>query len=45
MKPQGVGRPGVRDGGILLETGGRRNRMRNCGKVDQEEGNNQIVKK
>jgi hypothetical protein len=46
-----VGRPGI---GILLKTWGRRNGMRNCGKVDWEEvmagllkkkGNLKIVKK
>jgi hypothetical protein len=31
-------------GDILLETGGKRNGMRNCGEVDQELGNNWVVK-
>jgi hypothetical protein len=42
LKPQGVGRPGW--GGILLETEGRRNGIRNCGRVDWEAGNDWIVK-
>jgi hypothetical protein len=35
---QGVGKPGWGGGGedILLVTGGRKNRMRNCGRADQE---------
>jgi hypothetical protein len=32
-------------GNILLETGQRRNGIRNCGREDQEAGNNWIVKK
>jgi hypothetical protein len=31
-------------GGILLETGGRRNGMKNCGRADQEGDNDWTVK-
>jgi hypothetical protein len=37
---------GGKDGGdILLKTGGRSNRMRNCGRVDHVRGNDWTVKK
>ena len=35
---------GVWGKNILLETEGRRNRMRNCGRADQEVGNDWTVK-
>ena len=34
----------VQEAHILMEAGSRRNRMKNCGRVDQEWGNDQTVK-
>jgi hypothetical protein len=44
MRPKRVGRPGRGRGGILLETGGRRNGIRNCGRGDWERGNGWTIK-
>jgi hypothetical protein len=41
LRPRGGRRPGSGGGvqNILLETGRRRNRIRNCGRADWEKGN------
>jgi hypothetical protein len=45
LEAPGVGRPtGVREY-ILLETVGKRNRMRNCGRADQRGATTGLLKK
>jgi hypothetical protein len=43
LRPREAGRPG--GGDIFFKTGGRRNMMRNCGRMDREGSNNWTPKK